>query len=105
LSPSIRDFRTWMPLLAVMWSSDPDDGLATLGGHMAGQDGHSRLRFSRSTRISAMVAFTPVVRTGNALWMNHPSGISCGSVSWTMRTLKCCGLPIGKGYFPVPHTL
>jgi hypothetical protein len=52
-----------------------------------------------------MVAFTPAVLTGNALWMNHPSGISCGSVSWTMRTLKCCGLLIGKGYFPVRHAL
>ena len=34
--PSVRDFKTWAPLLAVMWAIDPD-GLASPGTYVAGQ--------------------------------------------------------------------
>jgi hypothetical protein len=33
--PSVRNFATWMPLLAVMWAIDPD-GLASPGTYVAG---------------------------------------------------------------------
>lgn len=33
--PSVRNFETWMPLLAVMWAIDPD-GLASPGTYVAG---------------------------------------------------------------------
>ena len=33
--PAVRNFETWVPLLAVMWAIDPD-GLASPGTYVAG---------------------------------------------------------------------
>ena len=76
--PSIRDFETWMPLLAVLWGSDPD-GLIAPGSYVAGgvdvrggywwstPPGHSHPPTSVVRAVAARTGVDPVAVVRDAL--------------------------------------
>lgn len=76
--PSIRDFETWMPLLAVLWDSDPD-GLASPGSYVAGEvdarggfgwgtpPGHPHPPVSVVRAVAAQIGLDPVAVVRDAL--------------------------------------
>lgn len=65
--PAIRDFKTWMPLLAIMWASDPD-GLASPGtyvaGHVDARGGWGYTSFAQLHQRLANVVRVVAARTG-----------------------------------------
>jgi len=85
--PAIRDLETWMPLLAVMWGSDPD-GLASPGSYVAGQvdarggfgwgtpPGHSHPPVSVVRAVAQQIGLDPVAVVRDALKKAAMSRIS-----------------------------
>jgi cell wall assembly regulator SMI1 len=87
LPPSIRDFETWAPLLALLWAGD-QEGLASPGGYVAGHVGRrgfgwgvppgQRLPLSGGALpvIAAQIGFDPMAWVQEALADAGMDGIS-----------------------------